>query len=166
MESLKCSICGKPAAVHIEQVVHSIKQTINLCESCARSYGVLTSNVLPFSVAKNIGAALFGDLDPSETVHDCCEHCGYTMELFKKTSNVGCPQCYESLREKLLPLIENMQKNLEHIGKQPKGFIIGAKKALTKESLEEKLQRAIEGERFEEAAKIRDKLRSLKNENR
>ncbi|MDR0590709.1 MAG: hypothetical protein LBG09_02565 [Puniceicoccales bacterium] len=23
MESLKCSICGKPAAVHIEQITHS-----------------------------------------------------------------------------------------------------------------------------------------------
>ncbi|MDR1303444.1 MAG: UvrB/UvrC motif-containing protein [Puniceicoccales bacterium] len=162
MESLKCNICGKPAAVHIEQIVHSIKQTINLCEACARSYGVLTSNVMPFSVTKNIGTALFGDLNPTLAAQDCCEYCGYTMELFKKTGNLGCPQCYESLREKLLPLIENMQKNLDHIGKQPKCFTVHAKKTLTQESLEEKLRLAIEGERFEEAARIRDALRSLK----
>jgi protein arginine kinase activator len=165
MESLKCSICGKPAAVHIEQIVHSIKQTINLCEACARSYGVLTNHVMPFSVAKNIGAALFGDLNPAMTVHDCCEHCGYTMELFKKTGQLGCPQCYESLQEKLLPLIKNIQKNWNHIGKQPRCFTVSGKKALTRESLEEKLRLAIEGERFEEAARLRDKLRSLKDEN-
>ncbi|MDR3317270.1 MAG: UvrB/UvrC motif-containing protein [Puniceicoccales bacterium] len=165
MESLKCSICGQPAAAHIERIVQTIKQSINSCETCARSYGVLTNNMMPFSVAKNIGAALFGDISSSISSHDYCNNCGHTVDLFKKTGNLGCPQCYDYLEEKLLPLIENMQKSLVHIGKQPKGVVIDTQKVLTKELLEEKLQQAIEREHFEEAAQIRDKLRSLQNGN-
>jgi protein arginine kinase activator len=160
MELLKCSICGNPAAVRIEQIVQNIKQSINLCESCARNYGVLTKDMMSFSVVKPIGAALFGDLSLSMTAPNCCHHCGYTIDFFRKTGNVGCPRCYECFDKQLLPLIERMQKSLQHMGKRPKNFSMPVEKNLTKESLEKKLQRAIELEDFEEAAKIRDQLRS------
>ncbi|MDR1590695.1 MAG: UvrB/UvrC motif-containing protein [Puniceicoccales bacterium] len=165
MELLKCSICGNPAAVHIEQVVQGMKQSISLCEACARGYGVLTSNMVPFSVAQNIGTALFGDLSLSLVSQGSCQRCGYTVELFKKMGYLGCAQCYEHLGKQLLPLIENMQKSLQHVGKRPKGFVVCEEKNLTKESLEEKLQQAIVAEQFEEAARIRDQLRVLQNEN-
>ncbi|MDR1907119.1 MAG: UvrB/UvrC motif-containing protein [Puniceicoccales bacterium] len=165
MELLKCNICGNPAVVHIEQVVQGMKQSISLCETCARSYGVLTNNKVPFSVVQNIGTALFGDLSLSIAPRISCNHCGYTVELFKKMGRLGCSQCYEYLGEQLLPLIDNMQKGLKHIGKQPKGFVVHEEKNLTKEMLERELRQAIEAERFEEAAKIRDQLRSLQNGN-
>ncbi|MDR2812666.1 MAG: UvrB/UvrC motif-containing protein [Puniceicoccales bacterium] len=165
MELLKCSICGKPAAVHIEQVVKGIKQSIGLCEACARGYGVLVSKMVPLTVAQNIGTALFGDLSLSIAAQGSCKHCGYTMEFFKKTGCLGCFQCYEHLSRQLLHLIENMQKGLHHIGKRPKGFTIHGDKNLTKESLEEQLWQAIKAEHFEEAAKIRDQLRLLQNGN-
>jgi protein arginine kinase activator len=165
MELLKCSICGKPAAVHIEQVVQGMKQSISLCEVCARGYGVLTNNVVPFSITQNISTALFGNLSLSLVPQGNCQHCGYTMEFFKKTGYLGCAHCYEYLGEQLLPLIENMQKKLHHRGKRPKGFAVGEEIDLTRESLEKELRQAIEAEHFEEAAKIRDQLRSLQNGN-
>jgi protein arginine kinase activator len=165
MELLKCSICGKPAAVHIEQVVQGMKQSISLCEACARGYGVLANNAVPFSVTQNISTALFGNLSLSLVSQSSCQRCGYTMELFKKTGYLGCAQCYEHLGEQLLPLIENMQKKLHHRGKRPKGFAVGEEKDLTRESLEKELRQAIEAEHFEEAAKIRDQLRLLQNGN-
>ncbi|MDR1434795.1 MAG: UvrB/UvrC motif-containing protein [Puniceicoccales bacterium] len=161
MESLKCHVCGKPAVVHLEQMVNGMKQVVNLCEACARSHGVLPNHVKQFYLAKNIGATLFGDLIPSIVSDSRCNHCGYTLELLRKSGNLGCPQCYENLKEKLLPIIQNMQKSLKHRGKQPKGFVTNPKKNSQKISLEEKLRRAIEGEHFEEAAKIRDQLRLL-----
>jgi protein arginine kinase activator len=161
MEFLKCSICKKPAVVHIEQMINGVQRVIHLCETCARNYGVLPNNVLPFSVAKNIGAALFGDLDPSQKSSRCCDNCGYTLELFKETGQLGCAHCYEGLKKKLLPLIENMQKGVRHIGKRPKGFILRTNDVSQRKVLEGKLRQAIEGEHFEEAAKIRDQLRSF-----
>jgi protein arginine kinase activator len=165
MESLKCSICGKPAAVHIEQVIQGIKQSISLCEFCARSYGVLTNNMTPFSVVQNIGTALFGDLSLPFAPAVNCQHCGYTMELFKKTGYLGCAHCYEYLDKQLLPLIENMQKSLHHMGKRPKGVIVSNEKDSTKEALEDQLRQAIGAEHFEEAARVRDQLRALQNGN-
>jgi protein arginine kinase activator len=160
MELLKCSICGNPAVVRIEQVVQNMKQSVNLCESCARNYGVLTKDMMPFSVIKPIGAALFGDLNLSMADPDCCHRCGYTVELFQKTGNLGCSRCYEYFGKQLSPLIERMQKNLQHIGKRPRHFSMPVEENSTKESLRKKLQLAIEREDFEEAAKIRDQLRS------
>jgi protein arginine kinase activator len=77
---------------------------------------------------------------------------------------VGCAQCYEDLKNKLLPLIGNMQKGVRHIGKQPKGFIPRTEDMAERKVLEKKLRQAIEGEHFEEAAKIRDQLRALQGE--
>jgi protein arginine kinase activator len=142
-----------------------MKQSISLCEVCARGYGVLTSNVAPFSITQNISTALFGNFSLSLAPQGSCQHCGYTMEFFKKTGYLGCAHCYECLGEQLLPLIENMQKKLHHRGKRPKGFAVGEEKDLARESLEKELRQAIEAEHFEEAAKIRDQLRSLQNGN-
>jgi protein arginine kinase activator len=117
--------------------------------------------VKPFCLAKNIGATLFGDLTSSMIADPHCNHCGCTLELLRKSGNLGCFQCYENFKEKLLPVMKNMQKSLKHRGKQPKGFVTNPPKNSQKSALEEKLREAIKGEDFEEAAKIRDQLRLL-----
>jgi protein arginine kinase activator len=154
-------MCGHPAIVHIEQEVNGIRQLINLCEVCARNYGVLPSHVLPFSISQNIGVALFGGIDSSMIAHHCCKNCGCTLELLKKTGYLGCAQCYKHLQEKLLPLIKDMQKSLKHVGKRPRGFTSESPSISQREVLEERLRQAIETENFEEAVKIRDQLRLL-----
>jgi protein-arginine kinase activator protein McsA len=61
-----------------------------------------------------------------------------------------------------------MQKGLKHMGKRPKSFTLVGKvgnDVAQRKVLEEKLRQAIEGEHFEEAARIRDQLRSLQGEN-
>ncbi|MDR0417824.1 MAG: UvrB/UvrC motif-containing protein [Puniceicoccales bacterium] len=167
MESLKCSICGKKAAVQLRQMVNGSEQTIWLCAVCARNYGVFPQNTLPFSVIKNIEAALFSGFNEKEKY---CLHCGCTMEFFRKNGYLGCAQCYEDLRGDLLPLLENMQKFLKHIGKSPKKFGPIVKKSTAKKSTDQvsllkQLQKAIDEERFEDAVKIRDQLRlRTKNE--
>jgi protein arginine kinase activator len=169
MESLKCSICGKVAVVHLQQMVGGSEQTVWLCATCARNYGVFPRGALPFSVVKNVEVALFSDFNVNENAKYCL-HCGCTMELFQKNGSLGCAQCYEDLRGDLLPLLENIQKSLKHMGKNPRNFVPMVKKSTTKKStdqasLVEQLQKAIDEERFEDAAKIRDQLRlGAKNE--
>jgi protein-arginine kinase activator protein McsA len=74
------------------------------------------------------------------------------------------------LKQDLLPLLENIQKSLKHMGKSPEKFEPMVKKSTAKKStdqtsLVQQLQRAIDEERFEDAAKLRDQLRlRTKNE--
>ena len=37
---LKCDLCGKPATVHLTQIVNSKMHKVDLCEACAQAKGV------------------------------------------------------------------------------------------------------------------------------
>ena len=39
-ESLHCDLCGKPATVHLTQIIKNQIQKVDLCEDCAQSKGV------------------------------------------------------------------------------------------------------------------------------
>jgi protein arginine kinase activator len=77
---------------------------------------------------------------------------------FKKTSRLGCPACYEAFSEELAPLLGAMQKGTQHAGKVP-----ASEKVTTEiEGLKKALERAVAAQDFEEAAKLRDRVRDLK----
>ena len=45
-ESLHCDLCGKPATVHLTQIIKNQIQKVDLCEDCAQSKGVTGSGGL------------------------------------------------------------------------------------------------------------------------
>ena len=47
-----------------------------------------------------------------------CPNCGWTVQDFKKTSLVGCEYCYKALSWAIQPMIERMQGNAPHCGKE------------------------------------------------
>ena len=165
MDAPKCSICGRPAIVHLQQVVGGVEQKIELCEVCARNYGVLPNDESPFSVLKSISSALFSQLGSSIRGARCSQ-CGCTSESFRERGQLGCAQCYQDLEDKLLPLLGNAQKSLQHIGKFPKTFKKNEPKSSSLDDLSAKLKRAIDEERFEDAAKLRDQIRNFQENER
>lgn len=162
-ETAKCSVCGAPSVVHLQQAVNGVHQSIDLCEVCARSYGVFPGNAVPFSVMKTISTALFSQLGflPETMAKVACSCCGCTLEQIREKGYIGCPQCYEDLQSELLLFLERAQKSLRHIGKRPKNFRVRTDEFSSEKELIEQLKRAIYEEQFEEAAQIRDKIRSL-----
>ena len=54
----------------------------------------------------------------TETNLSVCPYCGTTIAQFKKTSLVGCAQCYQALAHAVFPVVTKMQGGEKHCGKQ------------------------------------------------
>ncbi len=163
--SLKCDLCGKPATVHLTQIVNAKMHKVDLCEACAQAKGVTDPG--GFSLADLL---LKASLDPEAAgsaeapMGACCPDCGFTPSDFKKQGRFGCPRCYQTFAGMVVPMLENMHKGVRHAGKVPE-------KALRRRSLEERvaeleagLAEAIRAERYEDAAGLRDELARARRE--
>jgi len=162
---MKCDVCGKPATVHLTQIINNKIQKVDLCEDCAQEKGVTDPE--NFSLTDLIGKAA-GDVGDEFSITDTsgfkCTKCGCTPQAFKKHGRLGCAECYNALKPVLMPILENMHKGLSHKGKAPAGV---AEKVIIKNrltDLEDDLRRAIDEERYEDAAAYRDEIRTLKEE--
>ena len=102
---------------------------------------------------------------PAATPADAltCPACGNTWASFKQTGLIGCPNDYQLFAPKLLPLIQRTQENAsQHLGKLPPEHAHtdhARQIAITR--LRRELQSALDGEHYEQAAQLRDQLKSL-----
>jgi protein arginine kinase activator len=160
---MKCQFCSNPATVHLTDVVHKKKREMHLCDSCARE-----KNLIPeASQELNVPAVLqlvLGSLQasPGPLAADAvCPECGTPYAHFKAQGRLGCPHDYEAFRPLLEPLVERVQNNsVRHVGKVPlrhRRRLLGARRV----ELEAQLQSAVQAERYEEAARLRDQIRGL-----
>lgn len=156
--SLKCDLCGKPATVHLTQIVNNKIHKVDLCEECAQAKGVTDPS--GFSLADLLLKASLNPEAPADAVH--CPQCGFTQTDFKKLGRFGCPACYEAFKDVIDPMLANMHKGLVHVGKVPQ-------RALERKSLYDKLtqlqsdlDQAIKAERYEDAARFRDEIHQVK----
>jgi protein arginine kinase activator len=157
--NLKCSLCAKPATVHLTQIVNSKIHKVDLCEVCAQAKGVTDPS--GFSLADLlVNAALTPEAAAAGALR--CEACGFTQAEFKKTGRFGCPACYQHFQPALPGLLEGMHKGTAHVGKSPQ-------RALERRSLHERLAKlegeldqAVKSERYEDAARCRDELRQTR----
>lgn len=90
-----------------------------------------------------------------------CQTCGLTYNQFSKSGRFGCNDCYKAFESRLEPLFKRVHGNTLHGGKIPRrqGESISQKRHL--HELKRQLNKKIEREEFEEAAKIRDTIRQL-----
>jgi protein arginine kinase activator len=161
----KCHFCGGPAVVHVTQVVNDSMQEISLCGYCAQKHGMFDPDSSHLSILKNISGALISKMQAiSFSPILSCSKCGFSLSNYKETGLVGCSECYFEMYDFMIKTVENLQKTTEHVGKIS---ISGHRKSLdrndkvdSRESLEEDLKRAITEERYEDAARIRDRLRA------
>jgi protein arginine kinase activator len=156
--SLKCDLCGKPATVHLTQIVNNKIHKVDLCEGCAQAKGVTDPS--GFSLADLLLKASLNPEPAAEVVR--CEQCGFTQADFKKHGRFGCPACYETFKDVISPMLGNMHKGTVHIGKVPQ-------RALERKSLYDRLtqlqgelDQAIKSERYEDAARCRDEIHQVK----
>lgn len=156
---LKCDLCSKPATVHLTQIVNHKVHKVDLCEECAQAKGVTDPS--GFSLADLLLKASLTS-EPAAAGGMRCEQCGFTQGDFKKHGRFGCPHCYDTFRETLEPMLENMHKGIAHSGKVPQ-------RALERKSLHDRLarlesdlQEAIRAERYEEAARVRDEIQQVR----
>ena len=166
-----CQECNKvPATVHLTKIVNDKKTETHLCQQCASEKGELEFAFEPKFPIHHFFAGLL-DFDGFETPVGIpgktkiqCNNCGLTYAQFSQIGRLGCSDCYESFGEKLNSLLRRIHGSTRHTGKVPQrsGSAIKVKKEL--EQLRKDMQKKIADEEFEEAARIRDKIRELEKD--
>jgi len=157
-----CDICGKnQATVHLTEIVDDQMTELHLCEECARQKSAQMEQQFGLS---DLLAGLAEFEKPSvdkEAQVLRCSTCGLTYADFKKIGRLGCGECYSAFKKLLGPLLKRIHGSSLHFGKSPLEAAPGRKRSADLSVLRLKLQKAIESEAFEEAAKIRDQIREF-----
>ena len=171
-----CKNCPNKKTVHLTQILESGMKKYDVCEDCP----VAANFQDPLSF-KSIGsfagikASAKSDSsngsDESEAASPSsggsgltCPTCRYTEDNFNKNGRLGCPNCYNVFDEHIQRILPERHRGTIHKGKIPAHLESTIMKENQVVELEQALQEAIRLENFEEAAKIRDSLRALREE--
>jgi protein arginine kinase activator len=154
----QCGHCNKPATIHLTQIINNKIHKVDLCEDCPHKQGVTDPE--GFSLADFLLKPPAALATSSAEVTVRCEHCGFTPADFKKTGRFGCPQCYESFKGMLKPMLTNMHRDTRHIGKVPEKALARQLRRRALASLQRDLKVAIAEENYEEAARLRDAIQA------
>ena len=154
---MKCQICQQAeAVVHVKQAVNGQAREMHMCHGCAAKNG------LDVQAPMGIADLLFGiDVQKAQgpaAAETACPDCGLKRSGFQKESRMGCATCYDTFADDLAPMLADMQKSGTHVGKSPVRTVLDAEL----NGLDAELKRAIETEDYEQAARLRDKIRNLR----
>jgi protein arginine kinase activator len=161
-----CTACQKAIAtiVILDLSEGALAGQHHVCSACAEQLGVASPKAPKFS-ADMLEDLLGGLKQPRARAPrtEACPGCGMTPADFRSKGRLGCPRCYESFRAELLPLLQRIHESQSHTGRLP--AVLAAAPAPTDErtltDVRRRLEDAVRGERYEEAARLRDELRRL-----
>lgn len=156
-----CERCKqREANVHMVTTVNGVTRESHLCSQCAAQAHAMPQ---PFSAKQFLGQWM-----PTPGTQLRCPACGTTLESLQRTGFVGCPDCYEAFAEQIGPMLMAMHGTDRHIpiradrmGGQP------VRQAAQQEAvpddpiakLKAQLQQAVQEERYEDAAQLRDQIK-------
>jgi protein arginine kinase activator len=162
-----CDNCKeREAIINLTQVEHDSKVTLHLCEQCAQQKGVETGGAVMKSPLGNFLGALGkgAALVPAGADGVRCPDCGSSLRDFRDTGRLGCDQCYVAFDAHLRDLLRRLHGSSQHVGERYEvpgeaGAESDPRSRLL--DLKAQLRRAVEGENFELAAELRDRIRVL-----
>ncbi len=157
-----CQRCGKNAAtIHLTDILKpgGERRERHLCEECAIDEGVTAKAHTPIN--ELLTNFLMVQAGAQELAQLSCDQCGMTFVEFRNRGLLGCPNDYVVFAKALGPLIERAHEGgTQHVGKIPSRFGGTMKQQQELAKLRQELNAAIEREDYEEAAKLRDRIRS------
>lgn len=169
---MTCENCHqRPATYHMTKVVNGHKTELHLCEQCARERDELVAEP-NFSMQKLLSGLLKIGMPGAEMDFDsaprpsepACPGCGMSYSDFARTGRVGCDRCYIEFGERMEPLLRRIHGAVQHTGKVPARGAAQLRKRREIDQLRQRLQEAVRAEQFEEAARLRDQIRQLEQE--
>jgi protein arginine kinase activator len=155
---MKCQSCDNSATVHLTDIVNGKKKELHLCKACAEKQQFLSQKELnlPVILQTLIGPQL--DALTGELSRLTCPVCGIKYMEFRAEGRLGCPHDYTVFRTGLQPLLLRIHRAERHVGKSPAR--LPAQQAMQSEiELRRLMRAAVDEERFEEAARLRDLIR-------
>ena len=159
-----CEICHiREATARITQVVNLEKKEISVCPECAEKKGL--SNPMA-GIRKLFGDIYFekllkADTEPEKEADKTkCNACKTTWADFKDEGLLGCSECYKAFEGNLKSLLRRIHGSDKHIGNRPAN-LRDMKVDVDLNELKKKLKSAIEQQKYEVAAKLRDQIRDI-----
>jgi protein arginine kinase activator len=153
MES--CPLTGRPCTIpksfHIAEIVEGQGRIVRLCYRCANNY--FNEEAVRVDAETMVVTATGGDE---------CPECGSTVEDIRKEGRLGCLHCHQHFGPEVLAFLEK-----GYVEPQPpkpedvEQLVIQKREGLATylDYLEAQLAEAVRAERFEDAAKMRDKIK-------
>lgn len=177
-----CQKCKQREAVYYyTENINGTVKSIALCEECKKNNISFENHYKaqsfdPFYGLQIPSSFFFGGSAP---LNKRCEHCGATWTTLSNGDADFCPECFDTFRKELSALLLKIHSSNKYLGKLPVKSILNAdcdlnisqsandtKDAEILDGLKRDLDTAIREERYEDAAKIRDKIKDLnKKEN-
>lgn len=176
-----CESCKKnQATIYFTETVNGHRTKQHLCTECASLAGVVSPNIhSPFfgpelSLGNLLSTVLgassnYANTKPHSVSEVKCENCGMTYNEFMQKGKFGCSECFNNYGNVLDDSLRRIHGSDRHIGKKPSNytkdtFIKGDKKEKSEiDKLQDQLNQAVEDERYEDAARLRDNIRDLRN---
>ncbi len=165
-----CENCKqREASVHSVTIINGLKKEHYLCAECAKG--------VQFSLPSLMDILNGFHVDSLQEPLEQCK-CGCSYLNFQKTGLLGCPACYATYGQRLTPVIKRAQGGkIHHVGRIPQRIqkdersevlqSTGSKMQIEQDErkrLRFELHKAVEEERYERAAELRDRLRALEGE--
>jgi len=161
-----CDECNiKEATFHSLKIINGIKSEKHLCPSCqskqASRVSAAKNLAQIFSSFNAISGAGGANVSIPKRELKSCKNCGIGITEVLKEGFLGCPDCYETFLEVLLPMIAKVQNGTAHKGKSPYAAKKKSSAELEIEHLKQEIKLAALEERYEDAAALQAKIKSL-----
>jgi protein arginine kinase activator len=156
---MKCQKCTKAATLHITEVLSDEQfEELHLCEDCAHKYLYEPQQ----GMGKKLGESpQTAEADEPPGLNRECPLCGMKFVEFRNSARLGCPHDYQEFQEELTPLLENIHGETKHCGKTPRRLPQNKQTQAELVQLRKQLLQAVTKEAYEDAARIRDRIRQL-----
>ncbi len=156
---MKCQKCPNAATLHITEILSEDQvEELHLCEVCAHKY---LSEPQPKHGSKTGSSSSLDDLEEPAGLNRECEMCGIKFVDFRNTHRLGCPHDYAVFRDELVQLLEKIHGETRHCGKVPRRLPQSKQTQAELMQLRKQLLQAVHKEAYEEAARLRDRIRRL-----
>jgi protein arginine kinase activator len=158
---MKCQKCHNPATLHITEVLGDDQfEELHLCEQCANKY-LYEPQQKGGGGGKPASAEHAGESEEGLFSQHECPLCGMKFAEFRNSGRLGCPNDYQEFREELTPLLENIHGETKHCGKAPRRLPQNKQTQSELIQLRNRLKQAVTKEDYEEAARLRDRIKTL-----
>lgn len=159
-----CQRCGKvQATVHLTDIHPTEKREYHFCGECAEEEGIVMKST-PMGINEILSKFIMQKSSVQELADLTCEQCGMSFVEFRSHGLLGCPSDYDAFKRALEPLIQRTHEEaVQHVGKVPVRAARGVKTRIDLVRLRRELREAIDKERYEEAARLRDQIDQLES---
>lgn len=168
---MKCQNCGKEEAnIKYYENINGEKREIMVCSSCAKNLNLMDfPNMLSYFFTNHPK-----ELFENEYSSEVCNKCSYTFDDYLEKGLFGCPNCYNAFSDRIDTLLTKIHGKNRHLIQKNNSKESITEKVKTNKSqnsdvskitnldvLRNLLSLSVKEERYEDAAKLRDRIKDL-----